>query len=91
MLVSTLLYVVHSELFLLLYPNGLQVMLRSMGFASFTQKCYYMECIVDHKTCVQYNGHINKYINNDLEVAHPQSGSLSPSFLVEVEFGSVGF
>ena len=47
-------------------------------------------CIVDYQTCVQYNGHINKYINNDLEVAHPQSGSLSPSFLVELEFGSVG-
>ena len=34
---------------------------------------------------------INKWINGDLEVAHPQSGSLSTSFLVELEFGNVGF
>ena len=30
-------------------------------------------------------------INNDLEVAHPQSGSSSTWFLVELEFGNVGF
>ena len=30
-------------------------------------------------------------INNDLEVAHPQSGSSSTRFLVELEFGNVGF
>ena len=34
---------------------------------------------------------INKWINGDLEVAHPQSGSLSSSFLVELEFRNVGF
>ena len=34
---------------------------------------------------------INKWINGDLEVAHPQSGSLSTSFLVELEFRNVGF
>ena len=28
---------------------------------------------------------------NDLEVAHPQSGSLSILFLVELEFENVGF
>ena len=30
-------------------------------------------------------------MNNDLEVAHPQSGSLSAWFLVKLEFGNVGF
>ena len=30
-------------------------------------------------------------MNNDLEVAHPQSGSSSTWFLVELEFGNVGF
>ena len=30
-------------------------------------------------------------MNNDLEVAHPQSGSSSTWFLVESEFGNVGF
>ena len=34
---------------------------------------------------------IDKLINNDLEVAHPQSGSSSTWFLVELEFGNVGF
>ena len=29
-------------------------------------------------------------INNDLEVAHPQSGSSSTRFLVELEFRNVG-
>ena len=29
--------------------------------------------------------------NNDLEVAHPQSGSSSIRFLIELEFGSPGF
>ena len=29
--------------------------------------------------------------NNDLEVAHPQSGSLSTWFLIELEFENVGF
>ena len=29
--------------------------------------------------------------NNDLEVAHPQSGSSSTRFLIELEFGNVGF
>ena len=35
--------------------------------------------------------YINKLINNDLEVAHPQSGSSSTWFLVELEFENVGF
>ena len=71
-------------------------MLRSIGFLVLVKNAttwnvhVCIVCIVDYQTCVQYNGHINKYINNDLEVAHPQSGSLSPSFLVELEFGSVG-
>ena len=30
-------------------------------------------------------------MNNDLEVAHPQSGPSSTWFLVELEFGNVGF
>ena len=30
-------------------------------------------------------------MNDDLEVAHPQSGSSSTLFLVELEFGNVGF
>ena len=30
-------------------------------------------------------------MKNDLEVAHPQSGSSSTGFLVELEFGNVGF
>jgi len=35
---------------------------------------------------------INKNkINNDLEVAHPQSGSSSTWFLVKLEFGNVAF
>ena len=38
----------------------------------------------------QINIIINK-ICNDLEVAHPQSGSLSIRFLVELEFENVGF
>ena len=29
--------------------------------------------------------------NNDLEVAHPQNGSLSTRFLIKLEFGNVGF
>ena len=29
--------------------------------------------------------------NNDLEIAHPQSGSSSTLFLVELEFGNFGF
>ena len=37
-----------------------------------------------------FNSKINKYCN-DLEVAHPQSGSSSTWFLVELEFGNVGF
>ena len=33
-----------------------------------------------------------KEISNDLEVAHPQNGSLSGlTVLVELEFGNVGF
>ena len=35
--------------------------------------------------------HVINKINNDLEVAHPQSGSSSSWFLVELEFGNVGF
>ena len=38
----------------------------------------------------QINIIINK-ICNDLEVAHPQSGSFSIRFLVELEFENVGF
>ena len=34
---------------------------------------------------------INKEINNDLEVAHPQSGSSSTWFLVALELGHIGF
>ena len=34
---------------------------------------------------------INTYINNNLQVAHPHSGSSSTWFLVELEFGNVGF
>ena len=40
------------------------------------------------------NNNNNKNNNNDdddLEVAHPQSGSLSTWFLVELEFGNDGF
>ena len=29
--------------------------------------------------------------NNELEVAHPQSGSSSTRFLIELEFENVGF
>ena len=29
--------------------------------------------------------------NNNLEVAHPQSGSSSTRFLIDLEFGNVGF
>ena len=34
------------------------------------------------------NNNNNNNNNNDLEVAHPQSGSSSTLFLVEVEFGN---
>ena len=34
---------------------------------------------------------IKKKINSDKEVAHPLSGSSSIIFLVELEFGNVGF
>ena len=34
---------------------------------------------------------INNKIRNDVEVAHPDSGSSSTWFLVELEFGNVGF
>ena len=34
------------------------------------------------------NNNNNDNNNNDLEVAHPQSGSSSTLFLVEVEFGN---
>ena len=34
---------------------------------------------------------INNNNNIDLEVAHAQSGSLSTLFLIELEFGNVGF
>ena len=37
------------------------------------------------------HAHIKNKINNDLQVAHPQSGSSSTWFLVELEFGNVGF
>ena len=33
----------------------------------------------------------NKYLYNYLEIAHPQSGSSSTRFLVELEFGNAGF
>ena len=33
----------------------------------------------------------NNNNNDDLEVAHPQSGSSSTRFLIELEFGNVGF
>ena len=37
-------------------------------------------------------GRNNTYNNNkDLEVAHPQSGSSSTRFLIELEFVNVGF
>ena len=36
-----------------------------------------------------YNNNIND--NNDLEVAHPQSGSSFTRILIELEFGNVGF
>ena len=35
--------------------------------------------------------HIKNKINNDLQVAHPHSGSSSTWFLVELEFENVGF
>ena len=34
---------------------------------------------------------MNKINNNNLEVAHPLSGSSSTRFMVELEFGNVGF
>ena len=34
---------------------------------------------------------MNKINNNDLEVAHPLSGFSSTRFLVELNFGNVGF
>ena len=34
---------------------------------------------------------LKEHVNNDLEVAHPRSGSWSAWFLVELEFGNVGF
>ena len=34
---------------------------------------------------------VNKWISNDLEVAPPLGGSSSTQFLVELEFGNVGF
>ena len=37
------------------------------------------------------NNNNNNNNNKDLEVAHPQSGSSSTWFLVELEFGNVGF
>ena len=37
------------------------------------------------------NNNNNNNNNNDLEIAHPQSGSSSTLFLVELEFGNVGF
>ena len=39
------------------------------------------------------NNNNNNYYNNNnnLEVVHPQSGSSSTLFLIELEFGNVGF
>ena len=45
----------------------------------------------EHSFYVQNWKSKNKWINNDLEVAYPQSGSSSTWFLVKLEFGNVGF
>ena len=37
------------------------------------------------------NNNNNNNNNKDLEVAYPQSGSSSTRFLIELEFGNVGF
>ena len=37
------------------------------------------------------NNNNNDDDDDDLEVAHPQSGSSSTRFLIELEFGDVGF
>ena len=37
------------------------------------------------------NNNNNNNDDDDLEVAHPQSGSSSTLFLIELEFGNVGF
>ena len=39
----------------------------------------------------EINNNNNNNNNDDLEIAHPQSGSSSTWFLVELEFGNVGF
>ena len=40
---------------------------------------------------VSNNNNNNNNNNDDLEVAHPQSGSSSTGFLIELEFRNVGF
>ena len=43
------------------------------------------------RTLVKTDKRDNNNNNKNLEVAHPQSGSSSTRFLIELEFGNVGF
>ena len=70
--------------------NSRQLMFQ-IGALRVLLKCIHFAIFEPAKFSAVNKWIINKYINNDLEVAHPQSGSLSSSFLVKLEFGSVGF
>ena len=70
--------------------NSRQLMFQ-IGALRVLLKCIHFAIFEPAKFSAVNKWIINKYINNDLEVAHPQSGSLSSSFLVKLEFGNVGF
>ena len=52
---------------------------------------YFVGCLGPLTDARQSSNNNDNNNNNDLEVAHRQSGSPSTWFLVELEFGNVGF
>ena len=74
----------HPNHFVLAGANNRNVILTYRLLAAFVQANRYLIYI----DCMNK---IIKLINNDLEIAHPQSGCSSTWFLVELEFGNAWF
>ena len=82
---------IYSGIGYILYLKGTGTSLRYISDNSFSFKLCGYPLPTKHFWRLKYLNKINKEINNDLEVAHPQSGSSSTWFLVELEFGNAGF
>ena len=61
-------------------------------FKSMNKVLYYYYYLLKISISISNNNNSNNNNNNnDLEVVHPQSDSSSTWFLIELEFGNVGF